>query len=113
MSFVRLYTTPTQTPATCYTYETIWDVSIDANSLIGATFYQQESRTASFTMPYDTIFDIEFLSDPAKPAIYRAVCEIWEYSVCCCRCAYVGDSDYRSAIYLIFYIGNIKHIILW
>jgi hypothetical protein len=79
VSFVRLYTSETQTPATCYTYDAIWDVQIDAETITGANYYTQESRKASFTMLMDSLFETTtFIGNPNKPAIYRAIIEFWE-----------------------------------
>lgn len=71
--FFRLYTA-----ADTYTdYDKVWDVNIAPQEISGATFWQQECRTASFTMPYETVFE-PYWNDEAKPPIYRLIGELWE-----------------------------------
>jgi hypothetical protein len=78
MSFVRLHYPAVGTGViTTYDIDTIWDVSIDAQSVGGASYWAQEGRTASFSMPYDTIWEL-FTKNANKPKVYRALIEIYE-----------------------------------
>ena len=78
MSFVRLHYPAVGTGViTTYDIDTIWDVSIDAQSVGGASYWVQEGRTASFSMPYDTIWEL-FTKNANKPKVYRALIEIYE-----------------------------------
>lgn len=78
MSFVRLHYPAVGTGViTAYDIDTIWDVSIDAQSVGGASYWVQEGRTASFSMPYDTIWEL-FTKNANKPKVYRALIEIYE-----------------------------------
>ncbi len=71
--FFRLYTA-----ADTYTdYDKVWDVNIAPQEIAGATYWQQECRSASFSMPYDTVFE-PYWNDEAKPPIYRLIGELWE-----------------------------------
>ena len=71
--FFRLYTA-----ADTYTdYDKVWDVNIAPQEIAGATYWQQECRSASFSMPYETVFE-PYWNDEAKPPIYRLIGELWE-----------------------------------
>lgn len=73
MIFFRLYTA-----ADTYTdYDKIWSVGIAPQEISGATFWQQECRTASFSMPYEAVFE-SYWNDENKPPIYRLLGELWE-----------------------------------
>ena len=71
--FFRLYTA-----AGTYTdYDKVWDVNIAPQEIGGASYWQTECRSASFSMPYETVFE-PYWNDEAKPPIYRLIGELWE-----------------------------------
>lgn len=73
MSFLRIWT-----DVDSYTDTThLWDVNIDAEQLSGATYYSQESRSATLTMPYPVWFST-YLDADDKPAVLPLVFEIYE-----------------------------------
>ena len=60
--FFRLYTA-----AGTYTdYDKVWDVNIAPHEIGGASYWQTECRSASFSMPYETVFE-PYWNDEAKP----------------------------------------------
>jgi hypothetical protein len=71
--FFRLYAA-----AGTYTdYDKVWDVNIAPQEIGGASYWQTECRSASFSMPYETVFE-PYWNDEAKPPIYRLIGELWE-----------------------------------
>ncbi len=73
MSYFRLYTAPD----TFTDYRDFWNLEIGADEIGGATYWQQQARVCSLSLPDVGQFD-PFRLDPVKPPLYRLLGEVWE-----------------------------------
>lgn len=92
---VKLYTSS----STVYEYTDIWDMDIGGQSISGATYFEQEARTATWTMPHNAVLGAYIQYTPpawspppesdnsaydgyANPVgkwhMHKALVEIWE-----------------------------------
>lgn len=78
MIFAKVFTKDGNDAVVEWTFEDIWDVNISPATLTGAFYYSQESRTASWTMHYDSLFDTGlFTGDWNAWIAYRAYGQLW------------------------------------